>query len=45
MTKLVTAVAVVQLVQMGVLSLDDEVREKLPELNNIQILHDMKYGI
>lgn len=38
MTKLATAVAVVQLVEQGVLSLDDDVRERLPELNDIQIL-------
>lgn len=43
-TKLATAVAVVQLIERGVLSLDDDVREKLPELEDIQIIHNMKYG-
>jgi CubicO group peptidase (beta-lactamase class C family) len=42
MTKLVTAVAVMQLVERGVLSLDDDVRERVPQLKNIQILRDMK---
>lgn len=45
MTKLVTAVAVMQLVERGVVSLDDDVREKVPELANIQILENMKQGI
>ena len=44
LTKLVTAVAVMQLVERGILSLDDEVREKLPPLKDIQLLSDMKYG-
>lgn len=44
MTKLVTAVAVVQLVEQGVLSLDDDVRETLPELKDIQILRGMEHG-
>ncbi|RJE21688.1 Beta-lactamase [Aspergillus sclerotialis] len=44
MTKLVTAVSVIQLVERGILSLDDDVREKLPELKDIQLLNDMKYG-
>ena len=44
MTKLVTAVAVVQLVEKGVLSLDDDVRERLPELKDIQILQSMQRG-
>lgn len=44
MTKLVTAVAVVQLVEQGILSLDDDVREKMPELKDIQILQGMEHG-
>jgi CubicO group peptidase (beta-lactamase class C family) len=44
MTKLVTAVAVMQLVERGVVSLDDDIREKVPELAGIQILQDMKPG-
>lgn len=44
-TKLATAVAVVQLIERGILSLDDDIREKLPELKDIQIIHNMKYGI
>jgi CubicO group peptidase (beta-lactamase class C family) len=44
MTKLVTAVAVMQLVERGVVSLDDDVRERVPQLRNIQILQDMKPG-
>ncbi|PKY02985.1 esterase [Aspergillus campestris IBT 28561] len=43
MTKLVTAVAVVQLVEKGILSLDDDVRERLPELKDIQILRGMEH--
>ena len=45
MTKVVTAVAVMQLVERGVISLDDDIREKVPELRNIQILEDMEYGM
>lgn len=45
MTKVVTAVAVMQLVERGIISLDDDVREKVPELRDIQILEDMKYGM
>ena len=45
MTKLATAVSVVQLVERGVvLSLDDDVREKLPELKDIQILQSAEPG-
>lgn len=33
-----------QLVERGILSLDDDVREKLPPLKDIQLLSDMKYG-
>lgn len=44
MTKLVTAVAITQLVERGVLSLDEDVRKRVPELANIQILKDMKEG-
>ncbi|KAJ5820238.1 esterase [Penicillium riverlandense] len=43
MTKMVTAVAVMQLVERGIISLDDDIREKVPELRDIQILEDMKY--
>ncbi|KAI9374210.1 beta-lactamase/transpeptidase-like protein [Aspergillus egyptiacus] len=42
MTKVVTAVAVVQLVERGVLSLDEDVRERIPELRDIQILQGME---
>jgi hypothetical protein len=45
MTKMVTAVAVMQLVERGIISLDDDVREKVPELRDIQILEDMKHGM
>lgn len=44
MTKLMTAVAIMQLVERGVLSLDDDVRERVPELADIQILQDTKEG-
>ncbi|RDW64477.1 serine hydrolase domain-containing protein [Aspergillus mulundensis] len=44
MTKLATAVAVVQLVERGVVSLDDEVRDKVPELKDLQVLRGMKEG-
>ncbi|PLN79590.1 esterase [Aspergillus taichungensis] len=43
MTKLVTAVAVVQLVEQGILSLDDDVRESLPELKDIRILRGIEH--
>lgn len=45
MTKMVTAVAVMQLVERRIISLDDDIREKVPELRDIQILEDMKYGM
>lgn len=44
MTKLATAVSVVQLVEQGVLSLDDDVRDRIPELKNIQILQSAEPG-
>lgn len=44
MTKLITAVAVVQLVEQGILSLDEDVRESLPELKDIQILRGIEHG-
>lgn len=45
MTKLVTAVAIMQLVEHGILSLDDDVRSKVPELATVQILQNMKEGM
>lgn len=45
MTKLVTAVAIMQLVERGILSLDDDVRSKVPELASVQVLEDMKEGM
>lgn len=45
MTKLVTAVAVMQLVECGIRCLDDDVRDKVPELATSQILLDMKEGM
>lgn len=44
MTKLVTAVAVVQLVEKGVLDLDDDVKEKVEELRSVKVLREMKTG-
>lgn len=44
MTKLATAVAIMQIVEGGVLSLDDDIRDKVPELANIQILEYMNEG-
>ncbi|KAJ5111377.1 hypothetical protein N7532_001912 [Penicillium argentinense] len=41
MTKLVTAVALMQLVERGTLSLDDDARDYVPELKDIQILQDI----
>ncbi|KAJ6052300.1 hypothetical protein N7499_011682 [Penicillium canescens] len=38
MTKLATAVAVMQLVERGTVSLEDDVREIIPELRDIEIL-------
>jgi CubicO group peptidase (beta-lactamase class C family) len=37
MTKLVTAVAVMQLVERGVVSLDDDVCEIIPEFKDIEV--------
>lgn len=45
MTKLVTAVSVMQLVERGVLSLDEDVRKRVPGLANIQILQEMTQGM
>jgi CubicO group peptidase (beta-lactamase class C family) len=45
MTKVVTAVAVMQLVERGIVSLDDNIREIVPELRDIQILESTKEGI
>ncbi|KAL3456658.1 beta-lactamase/transpeptidase-like protein [Aspergillus heterothallicus] len=42
MTKLVTAVATVQLVERGLVSLDEDVHDRVPELKGIEILTDMK---
>ncbi|KAE8372725.1 beta-lactamase/transpeptidase-like protein [Aspergillus bertholletiae] len=42
LTKLATAVAVMQLVERGMVSLEDDVRGIIPELRDIQILEDMK---
>ena len=38
MTKLMTSVAVMQLVERGLVGLDDDVRDLVPELKNIRIL-------
>ncbi|KAJ5396607.1 esterase [Penicillium cosmopolitanum] len=40
MTKLVTAVAIMQLVEQNLLSIDDDARDYVPELKGIQILRD-----
>lgn len=45
MTKLVTAIAVMQLVERGIISLDEDVRTIVPELRNIQILEDIRNGV
>ncbi|CEL10244.1 hypothetical protein ASPCAL13366 [Aspergillus calidoustus] len=42
MTKLVTAVATVQLVERGILALDEDVRDKVQELRDVQVLRGMK---
>lgn len=44
MTKIATAVAVMQLVEQGLLSLDDDARGYVPELKEIRILRDMGNG-
>lgn len=41
MTKLVTAVAIMQLVEKNLVTLDDDARDYVPELKDIQILRDM----
>jgi CubicO group peptidase (beta-lactamase class C family) len=40
MTKLATAVAVMQLVERGIVSLEDDVREIIPELRDIEVFID-----
>jgi CubicO group peptidase (beta-lactamase class C family) len=45
MTKLVTGVAIMQLVEQNLLSLDDDARDYVPELRGIQILRDMGTSI
>ena len=45
MTKLVTAVAVMQLVERGIVSLEDDVRAIVPELRDVQILEDIRNGV
>ncbi|OQD81047.1 hypothetical protein PENANT_c030G08395 [Penicillium antarcticum] len=40
MTKLATAVAVMQLVERGTVSLDDDAREIVPELRDIEVFID-----
>jgi methyl acetate hydrolase len=42
MTKLVTGVAIMQLVEQNLLSLDDDARDYVPELKEVKILHDME---
>ncbi|BCS17870.1 serine hydrolase domain-containing protein [Aspergillus puulaauensis] len=42
MTKLVTAIAAMQLVEKGVLDLDDDVKEKVEELRSVKVLRAMK---
>lgn len=42
MSKLITAIAVMQLVERNLLSLDDDARDYVPELNEIQILRGMQ---
>lgn len=44
MTKLATALAVVQLVERDVISLDDDIRDKVTELKDLQVLRGMKDG-
>ncbi|KAL3496344.1 beta-lactamase/transpeptidase-like protein [Aspergillus germanicus] len=42
LTKLVTAVATVQLVERGILTLDEDVRDKVQELRDAQVLRGME---
>lgn len=42
MTKLVTSVAVMQLVEKGVVTLDEDIREIVPELRHIDVLVGFK---
>lgn len=44
MTKLVTAVAVIQLVERGLISLDDNVYEIIPELKNVKVFEHERNG-
>lgn len=45
MTKLATAVAVMQLVERGIVSLDDDVREIVPQLRDVQVLQSNNQGL
>lgn len=45
MTKLVTAVAVMQLVERGLISLDDDVREVIPELKDMKVFENGSKGM
>lgn len=45
MTKLVTGVAIMQLVEQNLLSIDDDARDYVPELKGIQILRGIGTGI
>jgi CubicO group peptidase (beta-lactamase class C family) len=39
MTKIVTATSLMQIVERGLINLDDDVRSLVPELANAQVLH------
>jgi len=43
-TKLVTTIAALQLVEKGKIGLDDELAEVVPELASLPVLHEMKDG-
>ena len=45
MTKLVTAVAVAQLVERGIISLDDDAREIIPELRDVTVFENRGRGM
>lgn len=45
MTKLVTAVAVMQLVERGLISLDDDAREIIPELKDMKVFENGSKGM
>lgn len=38
MTKVITTTCVMQLVERGILNLDDDIRNRVPELHGVQIL-------